>query len=303
MSLRSRWSLLALTLSIFLNSLCVSATLIAIPLRVAEEYGVGLELGLTLSVRLVPNILFGSLVGELIDRRNPVGIAIGSAILVAVATFAMPATTSLWQLQVLVAVSGIGSMFAGPARMALRNFLIPQDSIESGNSAVVTAERVPDVLGPAAAGAVYALFGASAVLFGCGLAAALSGVVLCGVHIRDKLDRSHVCADTIMPKARSVRWAWLSPHFWTTNPRAILRMMKTDAVLVALTLTTFGYLVSNGLTRIFLLALAAANFGSVPGGFGYLASAFGLGGVLGGLSGILLRRVRRRVDIRSGKSF
>ena len=65
------WPLLRLALSLFTLRLGATMTAVGLPLLVLERYGSGLQAALTLALELLPNVLFGAVVGDLVDRGDP----------------------------------------------------------------------------------------------------------------------------------------------------------------------------------------------------------------------------------------
>ncbi|NUR32089.1 MAG: hypothetical protein HOV83_40635, partial [Catenulispora sp.] len=99
--LRGHPALARLVASLFIYRLGGAMTTVGLPLFVIHHYGLGLSAGIALGVRLLPNILLGVFVGNLVDRFQPRRIAIWTALANAALVGVIPFTGALWQLQVL----------------------------------------------------------------------------------------------------------------------------------------------------------------------------------------------------------
>ncbi|MFI8326253.1 MFS transporter [Streptomyces sp. NPDC085529] len=285
--------------SLFVLETGSAMTTVGLPLLVMQRYGLGLEVGFTLAARFLPNILLGALAGQIVDRNDPRRVAMLAAIGSGLAALLFPFTTAMWQIQLLALAIGVGYMFGFPATMALRPQVIPEGSELEGNGLIVTAERVPKLLGPALAGPIAAAAGIG-WLFCAEAATALAAAAL--------LTRLPGVAKTAAPggatetprrgsgteRQGSVagvgRWLAAWARSLATGARDLVRMVHGDGRLSSLTVTAFTYMVALGLGRTFLAAYSLRDFASVPAMLGYLLAAMGLGGALGALAAAAFRR-------------
>ncbi|MWK40033.1 MFS transporter [Actinomadura sp. J1-007] len=268
--------------SIFILGLGTGLVLVGLPLLILHEYGTGLGLGLVIGLRILPNFLLGPSVGGYIDARDPRRIAIVASLASAAFTVLMPLTSALWQLCVLAVALGLTSMFTGPARMALRSWLIPEGREMDGNASIVTAERVPDVLGPAMVGPLLVVGDLDWLFYGGGLLTVLACVPLLGLG---RMPRSSAPE----PAARASGAGLLSlrgivGRLFTDNARSLAEVVRVDGTLSALTITGFTYVFALGVGRIFLSEYSIRHFPSLHGALGYLMAAMAFGGILGSIA-------------------
>ncbi|MFF4562756.1 MFS transporter [Streptomyces sp. NPDC001435] len=282
--------------SLFVLETGSAMTTVGLPLLVMQRYGLGLEVGFTLAARFLPNILLGALAGQVVDRHDPRRVATLAALGSGLAAVLFPLTTAMWQIQLLALAIGIGYMFGFPATMALRPQVIPEGSELEGNGLIVTAERVPKLLGPAVAGPIAAVAGIN-WLFTAEAATALVAAALLTRLPRTAGAAGSPGADGTAREATGARqvpssvgrrlagWA----RAVAGGARDLVRMVRGDGRLSSLTITAFTYMVALGLGRTFLAAYSLHGFGHVPGMLGYLLAAMGLGGALGGMAAAAFR--------------
>jgi MFS family permease len=277
-------ALVRLVAAVFAFQVGGGMTLVALPLLVLRRYGAGFDLGATIGVQLLPNVLLGPTVGQMIDEFDPRVVAIAAAVLDAAALALLPQTTSLWQIESLAVVTGVASMFGFPAMLALRGAVVGEGEELRGNRLIIGSERFAKVLGPLVSGPVLAA-GSIAWLFridaGCELVAAalLVGLTpLTGFASGNKQNQGR-------PSARR---ALRSPLGGLVS---LVKMVRSDRALVGLTVTAFTYVLALGVGRVFLAAYAVHYFRTMSGMLGYLIAAMGAGGVVGALATSLAERL------------
>ncbi|MFD7703715.1 MFS transporter [Streptomyces caelestis] len=279
--------------SLFVLETGSAMTTVGLPLLVMQRYGLGLEVGFTLAARFLPNILLGALAGQVVDRHDPRRVATLAALGSGLAAALFPLTTAMWQIQLLALAIGVGYMFGFPAAMALRPRVIPEGSELEGNGLIVTAERVPKLLGPAVAGPIAAVAGVN-WLFAAEAATALAAAALltrlpqaAGTGAAESRGAGPDGAGTVAGAVGRRLSAWT--RAMATGARDLVRMVRGDGRLSSLTITAFTYMAALGLGRTFLAAYSLRDFDHVPGMLGYLLAAMGLGGALGGMAAAAFR--------------
>src|SRR5262249_33296217 len=133
--------IMRLASSVFIYGIANSLIMVGLPLLVLHRYGLGLDLGLVLGLRVLPNILLGPLVGELVDKRDPLRISILAGLATAALMAPVPFTTAMWQLHMLSIALGVTGMLTGLARITLRSMVILKGGEMGGNGVIVTSER------------------------------------------------------------------------------------------------------------------------------------------------------------------
>ncbi len=224
--------------------------------------------GLVIGAQTAPIVLLmlaGGVVGDRWARRY---LMVGSDILrlCTQATLAVLLATghpSLTMLMALAACTGIGTAFYGPAESGVLPQLAGMDRLKRVNSVMNLSASLMAIIGPALGGVLVGLGGA-AVAIGLDAASyAVSAVCISLVRIGQQSDarRSSLVEDL------KFGWGEFNRHRW-------------------LQLITAQQGVLNLLAFAPFFVLGPTLFASIPNGartWGIIASATGMGGILGGL--------------------
>ncbi len=130
-----------------LGNWCVIASL---PILVADRFGTGMALVLSLGLRILPKVLLAPAAGILLRRFGPARIASIALVPLAVLTALLPLCHSLWLLQTLVAVTGTLDVFITPGLLSLRGPVMPAGLEMVGNTLCSAANRAAQVHGAGA---------------------------------------------------------------------------------------------------------------------------------------------------------
>ncbi|MGX1884860.1 MFS transporter [Streptomyces sp. NPDC055287] len=280
----------ALFLSIFFLELGAAMTAVALPLILIDQYGLTASSGLAFAARLIPGMLLGPVAGDAVARHDPRRVAVVSALGSALVIALMPWTTALWQIQLLSLLVGIGHMFAGPARLALRPLVLKEGEELAGNGVLVTVERLPVFVGPPLAGILVTTAGFHVAFLAEAVAClAAAGLVLLvpasplGSILRPQDSSapdgqgSQRTGGKLVAAARHLR------HAYTAGIRGMTTAVTRDRFLLGLTLTGFTYVAAVAVGRMFLLRLAADAFPEHSSFYGYLLGSMAVGAVVGGV--------------------
>jgi MFS family permease len=132
--------------------------------------------GLVFVVSTVPYVLFGLVVGALVDRwdRRSAMVSADLARAALVAAIPVAAAISLPLVYLLLFATACGRMVFTPAQQAVLPELVDADDLGAANSLVRAAQYLTDLIGyPIAAGAVVLLTGALGTTWGTQVAFAL----------------------------------------------------------------------------------------------------------------------------------
>ncbi|MDQ1512177.1 MAG: hypothetical protein QOC59_19, partial [Microbacteriaceae bacterium] len=123
------------------------------------------EVGVVNAVQFLPYLLFGLIVGALVDRwrRRPIlvwsGLAQGG-VLAAMPVLWITGHLQLWVVVVLVFVLGVLSLFANAAQQSFLPLIVPRDRLVPANARLDQSSTVAQTSGPVVGGALVALLGA-----------------------------------------------------------------------------------------------------------------------------------------------
>ena len=263
-----------LAISLFALRFGSMMTAVGLPLLVLHRYGAGLNAGVTLALEVLPNVVFGPAVGDLVDRSDPRRYAIAGPLLAAPFIGLLTVTDAMWQIQVLALLIGVGYLVGLPARMVLRNTVIVPGAEAQGNGVLQAAQRLPTLLGPALA-AVLVPIGYSVLFIVDAASAVASALVLLALPATVRPARA----------AASLR------RVFTESVPAVVRTVAADRALSALTITSMTYVYAVGMTRLYLAAYTLGRFPHEPGLFGLLTAAMGAGAVVGSMATARLVKV------------
>jgi MFS family permease len=142
---------------------------VALAFAVLEVGGSPSQVGLVLAsgaLTLTCSLLVGGVVA---DRTSRVRVMVSADVVRLVSQGSMAAlliggAAEVWMLAVLAGVTGAATGFFNPASTGLLPNLVAPEQLHEANGLRATAMSVGDILGPLAAGAIVALFGAGWVL-------------------------------------------------------------------------------------------------------------------------------------------
>jgi hypothetical protein len=252
-----------------LGSWCVIASL---PILVAERFGAGMVLVLSLGLRIIPKVVLAPVAGGLLRRFGAARIASAAMLAMAVMTALLPWCENLILLQTIVGAIGTLDLFIMPGLLSLRGPVTPLGLEMAGNTLCSVAERIGKVAGPALAG-LTVTFGFAPAFAGFGLLIALSAI---------PVTRLSVPAD-----ASPVR----SP---TGTLIGFLEMIRIDRQLGGLLVAAVAYMVMLGGLRPFLFWANRDWFGASDTAWTGLLVAQGGGALIGALvSALFVSRLLR----------
>jgi len=246
-----------------------------------------LQTGLVTTFSTLPVLLFtlyGGVVADRVNRRRWLIVLHTLLLLEAVALTVLTAVgriTPLW-IYVLSAVAGLVTAFEIPIRQSYLMELVGRSDLMSAIAMNSSAFNLSRVVGPAAAAAVTAAFGAAAAF---GLNAVSFVAVLIALYL---IDPAQAAGPPRSPH-RARFQAGIQHVFGDRLARSLL-ILATVYTLFAASLVAI------------LPAYAAKDLGAAVGGYGGLMSAFGVGAALGALTLAAIggRFARERVALVAG---
>ena len=264
---------------------------IALAWLVIELSGSALAVGALAFCRFAPFLLLGLVAGVLIDRFDTrrllvVTQALAMVVSVVLAIVTLTGSATLPLVYVLAAVGGLVLVFDAPGRQTLTFQMVGPKELQNAvalNSGLFNGSRV---IGPAIAGVVIALVGT-------GLCFVVNAVSFLSVLVSLRLMREEELHPVEKrPETRllagireGLAWAYDAP---------VARVVLTVITVVSLVGFNFHVLVP-------LLASQTLDVGAET--FGILASAFGLGALVGALAIASLREATTRVFVGGAAGF
>jgi MFS family permease len=253
---------------------------VALAVAVVQAGGGARDLGLVMAASVVAMLactLFG---GVWADRLQPQHVMVGSDLVRLLSAGAMTVmfVSGGYHLALLCALAalstGAGSFFS-PAMTALKPLLVPPAQRQSANATLSLLQTGSTVVGPALGGLTVAVFGAPAG-FAVNAASFLASMAAC-LLLRVRADRG--------PREPMLRelvagWREISSRDW----------------LLGGLIGAGVYHIANGVILVLVQVIAIQRLGGASAA-GFIASAEGLGGVIGAALAI---RLKPRHPLRAG---
>jgi MFS family permease len=255
-----------LLISLLLTWTGFAMTSVATALLLVDRFGIGVGSGIALAVQVAPNVLLGPLVGDLVSRRSPRALAIGSSLVSGLFVLAYPLAASPGQAQLVSLLVGLTVLPGIPARMALRVTAVPPERQHSFSGQVVAVERIALVLGPLLAGGLVAAAGYQVVFYGETVLAVLAAALLLRTPAPPTAEVESIGPRRFGPYARAAQ------------------LFRRRPLLTAYTITATAYSIGIGVRRLALPALAVLLTGTAGAELGVMTAALAVGGVLGGIA-------------------
>jgi len=251
----------------------------ALPFFVFQLTGSVLATGTMFLAEVIPPILFGSVAGVFVDRWDRKWTMIGANIvrgLLLMLLLTFRSAEMVWVVYVVAFFVSVANLFFGPANNALLPQLVQEGELVSANSLDALGENVARIIGPAIGGAILAFAGITAValidvgtyLVGAGLIFLIQPPVLSGAE------------DRVKATERSAKSEWLD--FWKDWIGG-LRMVSRQRPLSYAFLAVGTALIGDNILGVLLVVFVQNVVGGEAQEFGWILTARGVGGVIGGL--------------------
>ena len=236
---------------------------VALVVLVFELTGSGTGVAGTVAFEVVPVLLFGPVVGVVVDRYSRRSVMVVADVLRAVLVAALAVFDPSVALAYAVAFGvSCGTVAFNPAASSLLPELVDEDELVDANSALWTVAAVAQIVLASTAGAVIAGVGISAAFAINAASYAVSALILRGLRAGNAASES----------TTKRGWAAVAEGVATVRAVPLLRRLAIVQVLASL---------SAGATSGLLVVLAADRLDLGPSGFGLLIAAIGGGAALG----------------------
>lgn len=255
-------------------------------LRLTES---GVALGITTALQFTPMLVAGAWGGVVADRVDRRRLLIATQALSALLALALGVITAagaveLWMIYGLAFALGIVTALDNPARRAFLSEMVGTEHISNAvslSSALFTGARV---FGPALAGVIIAVAGASWCFY------ANAASYLAAITAFLLMRRDEFVPVAKVPRApgqlrEGLRYAW-------SNPPVRLALVMTAVI---------GTLAFN--SQVVLALLARTTFGGDAGTYGALYAVLSVGAVAGALVAAHQRRATRRFLLAAAAAY
>jgi MFS family permease len=246
------------------------AAYVALLVIAYERFQSGWAIGLILLADLVPAMLLGPVFGAAADRWSRRGCLIVADVLRAAAFLGIAFVDSFVATFALAIVAGTGTGLFTPAALAGLPSLVKPERLPSATALFGAIADIGFIAGPAIAAGVLAFGGPDAILLGNAVTFAISGVALTQIRFG---------AAPPIAEDEGMRAGLFSGA--REGLRELLGMVGIRAVVGA----SGAMLLFAGLFNVAELPFAKEDLDAGNAGFGVLTAIYGLGFVVGSLSG------------------
>lgn len=252
--------------------------LTALPFYVYNLTGSALATSGLMMAYIAPGIVFGSVAGVFVDRwdrrRTMIGVSLAQAAVIPLLVL-VRSPEQIWLVYLVAFLeAGLGQFF-GPAENALLPTLVGEEHLVAANSLNAMNDNLARMIGPALGGVLLGVLGLSSVIWADALSYLAVGllVMLVSAPARPPRSQPDVVAEKAVGQWRQVWQEWL----------AGLRLVRHDQLLLAI-FAVFGIaLFGDAILSALLVVFVQDGMGLGPVEFGWIMTARGVGGLLGGL--------------------
>ncbi len=231
--------------------------------------GTASDVGWLNASRWLPYLVFGLVIGALVDGRRRLPLMIGTDLLQAVLLLTIPLlwwldVLSLGPLLVVVFLYGTAAVVNMAATMSFLPRLVPRDRLQPAHARIDGADAVGSMAGPALGGLLVSTVGAPVAVLVDSLSYLYSAVTLRRIHIEEPAARTGVTVRVLLGDiVEGVRWAY---------GRSGLR---------TLAIATHGWFVGNAVVGVVLAPYAFLVLDLTAFQFGLVGAVGGVGAVVG----------------------
>ena len=255
------------------------ALLAALPFFVFQLTGSVLATGLMFVVEVIPSILLGSVAGVFVDRWDRRWTMIGANVvrgllLLLLIFFRSP--EQVWVVYIVAFFESVANLFFSPANNALLPQLVSEDELVTANSLDALGENIARIIGPALGGLLLASVGLTAVALIDGATYLIGAALICFIQapptaLVDGQKEKHT---------RSIKTEWVAFwKDWVGGVKLVSRYRPLSFVFLAVGISLIGDSIMGVLLVVFVQDVVGAGAQE----FGWILTARGVGGVLGGL--------------------
>lgn len=247
-------------------------TALAIQVLVVNQLAAGATgVGLVNAALWLPYLLFGIVIGVLVDRARRRPILVGTdllrgLLLIMVPVLALLGRLDLISLMIIMFAFGTLSIINDAASQSILPRLVPPALITRANARLDASSAVAQTTGPAVAGGLVSLLTAPIAIIVDAVTFLASAVLTATVRVQEPPTARLSLRGVGREAAEGLRWGY------------------SHRILAPLALTTHGWFICSAVGGAVLPAYALTTLGLDPFGFGLLLAVGGVGALLGALA-------------------
>ncbi len=251
--------------------------LIALPFYIFDLTGSALATGAMFMAANLPRVLLGSVAGVFVDRwdrkRTMIAADLSRAALILI-LLTVHSVHWLWIVYLVAFVQAMIAQFFTPAKNAVIPLLVGESDLIAANTLNSLSENLTRLTAPALGGALFALLGLASVVWIDSASFLISGLLIAGIALPTPPASARNTETAPQGKAWTAVWGeW----------REGMRLMRADPTITAVFATAGMAMIGEGFFTVLLVPFVREVLHGGPQGFGLLASAQAIGGLIGSL--------------------
>jgi MFS family permease len=252
--------------------------MVALPYHIYNVTGSALATSAWLMAYILPGVLFSSVAGVFVDRwdRRKTMIFVNFLqMLTILLLLLVQSPEHIWIVYVVGFLESTLSQFFGPAESALLPLLVEEEHLLQANSMNALNDNLARIIGPAIGGVLLGVWGLNSIVIADAFSYLLSGILVALVAVPaaiEKVKESPVVASA-REKFASVWVEW----------RAGLQLVRKSKTLRNIFLISGIALFADGIMSALLVVFVQGDVGASATEFGWMLTARGVGGIIGGL--------------------
>jgi MFS family permease len=252
------------------SSIGTGAAYIALLVIAFDRFDSAWGISLVLLADFLPAMLLGPLLGAAVDRWSRRWCAVLGDVLRAGAFVGIAFVDSFEATLALALIAGLGTAIFRPAVLSGLPSLVAPERVPAATSVYGAVTDAGYILGPAAAAAVLATFGAEELMAVNGITFVLSAFIVAATPLDRKRDEAQE------PDRKTSLWA---------EARDGLRVLKTMPVIRIVIFGSSMGMLFGGILNVVELPFATDTLGTTNAGYSVLVAIFGIGFISGSLGG------------------
>ncbi len=252
--------------------------IVALPFHIYAVTGSALATSAWIMAHILPGVLFGSMAGVFVDRWDRRKTMIAISLLQALTIPFLLLVESqewIWIVYVVGFLESTLSQFFSPAESALLPTLVGEEHLVSANSLNALNDNIARILGSALGGVLLGAFGLTSVIIA-DMVSYLIAAFLIALIAVPKVTHALAESETVATAREALSGFWQE---WIAGLRLVVKDRTLSSLFVVIGIALFADAILSAL----LVVWVQGDVGLSATEFGWILTARGIGGVIGGL--------------------
>jgi MFS family permease len=252
--------------------------MVALPYHIYKVTGSALATSAWLMASILPGVLFSSIAGVFVDRwdrKTTMIITNFLQMLTILMLVLVKSPEHIWIVYVVGFLESTLSQFFSPAESALLPQLVDEEHLMQANSMNALNDNLGRVIGPVIGGILLGTWGLNSIIIADALSYLLSAILI-GFIVAPSLIEKVKASPMVESAREKFSMVWVE---W----RAGLKVIFEDKILQNIFVISGIALFADGIMSALLVVFVQNDVGANATEFGWMMTARGVGGVIGGL--------------------